>query len=174
MGTEDLPLLARDFDSLETGERFTTQGRTITEADVVSFAALTGDRHPQHVDAAWARNSRFGERVAHGMLIISYAAGLVPFDPERVIALRRLRDVVFKRPARLGETIHVEGRIEEAEPLDDHFGLVAVDWKVLNERGKTVARARVEVLWRRGDAPPPEEGEEGGEAEEPDQAVVPL
>ena len=45
-----------------------SRGRTITEADVVQFAALTGDLHPQHTDAAWAAESRFGERVAHGML----------------------------------------------------------------------------------------------------------
>ena len=58
-----------------------TRGRTITEADVVSFAALTGDWHPQHADAEWASQGRFGERVAHGMLVLSYALGLMPLRP---------------------------------------------------------------------------------------------
>ena len=82
-------------------------GGTITEADLVSFAALTGDWHPQHADAEWAAAGRFGERVAHGMLVLSYAVGLVPFDPERVVALRGLDSVTFKRPVRIGDTIRV-------------------------------------------------------------------
>jgi 3-hydroxybutyryl-CoA dehydratase len=91
--------LALDFDGLKPGQRFTTRARTITESDVVAFATLTGDLHPQHVDADWAAASRFGERVAHGMLVLSYAVGLVPLDPDRVVALRRVREAVFKRPS---------------------------------------------------------------------------
>jgi 3-hydroxybutyryl-CoA dehydratase len=139
----------RDFDRLETGAAFATAGRTITESDLVSFAALTGDRHPLHTDASWAAEGPFGERVAHGMLVLSYALGLVPFDPTRVVALRGVEGVVFKRPARIGDTIRVEGAIDSLEPLDDQVGLVTCRWKVLNERGETVARARLKVLWRR-------------------------
>ena len=54
------------FEELEAGQPFTTRGRTVTEADVVGFAALTGDWHPQHSDAQWAADSPFGERIAHG------------------------------------------------------------------------------------------------------------
>ena len=74
------------------------------------FAGLTGDFHPQHADAEWAAASPFGERIAHGLLVLSLAAGLVDFDPEEVLALRRVRDVVFKRPVKLGDTIRVERR----------------------------------------------------------------
>jgi 3-hydroxybutyryl-CoA dehydratase len=140
---------ALDFDALSGGERFVTRGRTITEADIVQFAALTGDMHPQHTDAAWAAESRFGERIAHGMLVMSYAIGLVPLDPERVVALRRVSDVVFKHPAYIGDTIHVDGRIESLKPVDDQHGLVEALWKIVTQRGRTVARARVELLWRR-------------------------
>ena len=140
---------ALDFDALKGGERFVTRGRTITEADIVQFAALTGDMHPQHTDAAWAAESRFGERIAHGMLVMSYAVGLVPLDPERVVALRRVSDVVFKHPAYIGDTIHVDGRIESLKPVDDQHGLVEALWKIVTQRGRTVARARVEMLWRR-------------------------
>jgi 3-hydroxybutyryl-CoA dehydratase len=140
---------ALDFDALAGGERFVTRGRTITEADIVQFAALTGDMHPQHTDAAWAAESRFGERIAHGMLVMSYAIGLVPLDHERVVALRRVSDVVFKHPAYIGDTIHVDGRIESLKPVDDQHGLVEALWKIVTQRGRTVARARVELLWRR-------------------------
>jgi 3-hydroxybutyryl-CoA dehydratase len=140
---------ALDFDALEGGERFVTRGRTITEADIVQFATLTGDMHPQHTDASWAAESRFGERIAHGMLVMSYAIGLVPLDPERVVALRRVTDVVFKHPVYIGDTIHVDGRIESLKPVDASHGLVEALWKIVTQRGRTVARARVELLWRR-------------------------
>ena len=74
-------LFARYFDDLEVGDSFTTKGRTITEADLVNFAALTWDTYPLHVDAEWASKTMFGERIAHGMLVLSYAAGLVPMPP---------------------------------------------------------------------------------------------
>jgi 3-hydroxybutyryl-CoA dehydratase len=136
----------QDFDSLAVGDSFSTGGRTVTEADVVSFACLTGDRHPQHTDREWAASSLFGERVAHGMLVASLALGMLPFEPERVIALRRVRDAVFKRPVCLGDTIHVTGRIDR---LDAATGLVGVRLEVVNQRPAVVARLGVDVLWRR-------------------------
>ncbi len=142
---------AQDFDSLSEGERFSTRARTITEADVVSFAALTGDFHPVHTDAVWAERSPFGGRIAHGMLVLSYAVGLVPLDPERVIALRRIGEAVFKQPARFGDTIHVEGQVSKRSEVDAGVGLVECRWKVLNQDAKTVVRVAVEVLWRRGE-----------------------
>jgi acyl dehydratase len=120
-------------------------GRTITESDVVAFAALTGDHHPQHTDAQWAAEGPFGERVAHGMLVLAYAVGLVPFDPERIVALRRIEDAVFKRPVRIGDTIRVE--VSLARP-DDGRGLEAYEWRILNQHGRLVARVMVEALVR--------------------------
>ena len=112
------------------------------------FAQLTGDHHPQHTDAKWAATSAFGERIAHGMLVVSLAVGLVPFDPERVVALRRISDVVFKRAVRFGDEIHVEGRITELRDVSPDAGLVRWDWKVIASN-RTSCRASVEVLWRR-------------------------
>ncbi|HEY6779545.1 MAG TPA: MaoC/PaaZ C-terminal domain-containing protein [Thermoleophilaceae bacterium] len=149
-----MTVLERDFDALEPGQRFSTRGRTVSEADVVGFATLTGDMHPQHVDADWSARGRFGERIAHGLLVLSYAAGLVPFDPERVVALRGVRDAVFKAPVKLGDTIHVEGEITATKELDEAHGLVKVRWRVLNQRGRLVMRATVEVVWRRDPAAP--------------------
>jgi len=143
-----MSLFSTPFEDLEAGQRFTTRGRTVTESDVVAFAGLTGDFHPQHTDAEWAGDSPFGERVAHGLLVLGIAAGLVPFDPERVMALRRVRDAVFKRPVHLGDTIRVEGRVAEVKPMDENAGLVAVALTVTGAGGRTVARIVVEVLWR--------------------------
>lgn len=144
-----MSVLSTAFEELEPGMRFGSRGRTITEADVASFAALTGDRHPQHTDAVWAKESVFGERIAHGLLVLSYAAGQLPLDPERVVALRRVANAVFKRPVRIGDTIRVEGTIERRAELPDGLGLVTCRWRVLNQRDRLVAQADVEVLWRR-------------------------
>jgi 3-hydroxybutyryl-CoA dehydratase len=142
-------LFERDFDELDVGERFATPGRTVAEADIAGFAALTGDTHPQHVNPDWAAGSRFGEQIAHGLLVLSFAAGSMPFDPERVVALRRVGDAVFKQPVLIGDTVHVEGEVVGARPIDDDNGLVECRWRVLNQHGRLVLRASVELVWRR-------------------------
>jgi 3-hydroxybutyryl-CoA dehydratase len=141
--------LSRDFDRLEVGTAFRSRGRTITETDLVSFATLTGDFHPLHTDADWAAESLFGSRIAHGALLLSYCVGLVPFDPEHVLALRGFERVAFKRPVRIGDTIRVEGEVESKKELDGATGLVTFGWKILNQRAETVALAKARVVWRR-------------------------
>ncbi len=64
------------FEDYTTGDSVTSQGRTVTEADIVSFAALSGDWNAIHVDAEYAKKGMFGERIAHGMLGLSIATGL--------------------------------------------------------------------------------------------------
>lgn len=139
---------AAQVDGLEVGDVISTSGRTITEADLVSFASLTGDWHPQHADASWAAESPFGERIAHGMLVLSYAVGLLPLDPDRVVALRGLRNVVFKRPTRIGDTIRVRSTVAGARPIDGSTALVEMSWKVVDQAGATLVRAQVDVVWR--------------------------
>jgi 3-hydroxybutyryl-CoA dehydratase len=141
--------LSNDFDALEIGSRFQTRGRTITETDLVSFSALTGDHHPLHTDAEWAAESEFNGRIAHGMLLLSYCVGLVPLDPAQVMALRGFERIAFKRPVRIGDTIHVEGELESKKELDAATGLVVFAWRIVNQRGEAVALAKVRVVWRR-------------------------
>jgi 3-hydroxybutyryl-CoA dehydratase len=129
-------------------------GRTVTESDVVAFANLTGDHHPQHTDARWAAESPFGERIAHGMLVLSYAVGLVDFDPERIVALRRVEEVVFKRPVKIGDTIHVDVALLRG---DDARGIEAYEWRVRNQDDQLVLRAVVEAVVRRDDVQQPDE-----------------
>jgi acyl dehydratase len=145
--------LSQDFDALEPGARFRTRGRTITEADLVSFSALTGDFHPLHTDTEWADRSEFNGRIAHGMLLLSYCVGLVPLDPERVMALRGFEKVAFKRPVRIGDTIRVEGEIDSKKELDEATGLVVSGWKILNQRDEVCALVKVRIVWRRAPRP---------------------
>ena len=139
----------RYFEEIEVGEEYESPGRTVTETDIVLFAGLSGDYNIIHTDAEFMKTSMFGERIAHGLLVVSLAAGLVPFDPRRVVALRRLGDVVFKRPVALGEQVRVEGSIVELRALDGPAGLVGLGWAVRDGDGRLCCRARVEVLWAR-------------------------
>jgi 3-hydroxybutyryl-CoA dehydratase len=140
------------FEELSVGQRFSSPQRPVRDNDVIVFAALTGDWHPQHCDPQWAADSPFGERIAHGMLILSLAVGLVPLDPQRVLALRRISDVVFKRPVRFEEAIYVAGEIAALRPIDERAGLVDFSWQIRNQDDALVARAGVQVLWSRGTA----------------------
>ena len=137
----------RPYDYLQLGDSFVSRARTVTEADVVGFAALTGDWHPQHSDQTYAENSLFGQRVAHGLLVMALAVGLVP--NEYVAALRRVKQVVFKAPVVFGDTIHVEGTIVRLVPFSDDMGMVTGRWKVLNQDGAVVMKMELDALWRR-------------------------
>jgi acyl dehydratase len=141
-------LFARSFGELDVGDRFATPGREVDERDILRFAALTGDRHPQHTDPGWAASSRFGEQIAHGLLVLSFAVGLLPLDPDRIVALRRVGDAVFKQPVKIGDTVHVEGQIVRTRELDDDQGLVEARLRIVNQDGRLAVRANVELVWR--------------------------
>ena len=130
------------------GDRFATPARAVRDSDVLQFASLTGDEHPQHVDPGWAAGSRFGEQIAHGLLVLSFAVGLLPLDPDRVVALRRLSDAVFKQPVKIGDALHVEGDIVRTRELDPEHGLVEARIRMVNQHGRLAVRASVELVWR--------------------------
>ena len=141
-------LFGSAFADLAPGDRVTTDSRAVTEEDVLAFAALTGDSHPQHTDPAWAAESRFGEQIAHGLLVLSFAVGLMPLDPDRVVALRRVSDAVFKQPVKIGDVVHVEGEIVSTRRVDETHGLVETRLRIVNGDGRLVVRASVELVWR--------------------------
>lgn len=128
--------------------RFTTCPHTVTEDEVLRFARLTGDTHPLHTDPEWAARSRFGEQIAHGLLVVSFAIGLLPFERTRIVALRRLSDAVFKQPVKIGDTLHVEGEITRTRELDAEHGLVEARLRIVNQHGRLAVRASVELVWR--------------------------
>lgn len=85
-----------------------TSGRTITETDVVVHAGHTGDFYPHHVDAHWAAQSAFGQRIAHGTLILSVAAGLAAGEINPVSFSYGYDRVRFVSPVHIGDTIYVD------------------------------------------------------------------
>lgn len=146
-------LFATRFEELRVGSVFETRGRTVTEADVVNFAAWTGDRAPMHTDRHWTeRHWLHPARIAHGLLVLSYTAGLLPLDPDLVLALRRIRDVVFKRPTFLGDTLRARGRVDGLRTYE-HAGCVICQLEAVNQHDEVVVRGAFELLWRLDPSP---------------------
>lgn len=126
------------------GEKLITPGRTITEADVVMFAALTGDWNPIHTDVEIAKKSPFGERIAHGPLTLCVGMSLLlrlgPYVgmPKSFIAFYGYDSVRFTYPVKIGDTIHTECEIEALEMKDDKRGIIVAKNTIKNQRGETV------------------------------------
>lgn len=137
------------FEEIETGAQLATRGRTITEADIVQFAGLTGDYNPMHTDAEYMKGSAFGQRIAHGMLTLSYAVGQayqLGFMERTVIAFRGL-EMKFSLPVFIGDTLHVELTVgEKKEAARMGGGWVTFDVKIINQNGKTVQSGTWTIL----------------------------
>ncbi|GIW97972.1 MAG: monoamine oxidase [Pirellulaceae bacterium] len=135
------------FEDLQPGMEWKSPGRTITEADVVSFAGLTGDYNQIHVDHEFAGTTPYGKPIAHGLLGLSYLAGLCSHYPSvRTIALVRLLDWRFERPIFIGDTIHVLSEIESCSPKGRKSGEVVWHRQLLNQRGEIVQAGRMVTL----------------------------
>ncbi len=139
----------RYFEEFTVGERFVTLRRTITEADVVSFAALTGDYNPLHVDAEFGKETQFGERIAHGMLGASYAVGLIAalgLTEGTVIAIVHMT-WDFTAPIKIGDTIHVQQTVKSVrETRRRDRGMIVFDVNVINQRGEVVQKGERSLL----------------------------
>jgi acyl dehydratase len=139
----------RFFEDYRVGQRWVTRGRTITEADVVNFAGLSGDFFPLHVDDDYARRTRFGRRVAHGFLVLSVASGLLPANPEAVEALYGLDRVRFVAPVFIGDTLRVELEVTELRPRPDGSGVVTFQQTVRKHTGEVAVTSLYHLLVRR-------------------------
>jgi 3-hydroxybutyryl-CoA dehydratase len=137
------------FEESAEGQLVVTAGRTVTEGDVVRFAGLSGDFNQIHTDAAYAADGMFGERIAHGLLVLSIATGLAVqtgMIEGTVLAFREL-EWKFSRPVLIGDTIHAELEVVEMKALPRlGGGNVRMKVSVLNQRGETVHRGHWDML----------------------------
>ena len=134
------------FEDFTAGEIAVTRARTITETDIVNFAALTGDWYPLHSDAEYSKKGPFGERIAHGLLILSIANGLMPLYDMAIVAFYGMDKVRFTAPTKIGDTIHVELEVVEKQDKGDIGGVITLKEYVKNQRGETVALSTKKVL----------------------------
>jgi len=137
------------FEDIEIDKTLVTRGRTVTEADIVQFAALTGDYNPMHTNAEYMKTHPMGQRVAHGMLTLSYAVGQLyqlGFMERTVLAFRGL-EMKFSLPVLIGDTIHVRLTVKEKKEMKRlGGGIISAEIKILNQDGKTVQSGIMELL----------------------------
>jgi acyl dehydratase len=147
----------KTFDEVNVGDQFRTAARTITEADVVNFAGLSGDYHPEHMNEEFARQGMMGGRIAHGLLILSIATGQLNqtgMFEGTTIAVMEMK-ARFIHAVRFGDTIttvaSITGKNETKKP---DRGVVTLRASVLNQHDNTVLEAESPVmLYRKGYAP---------------------
>jgi acyl dehydratase len=129
------------FEDYTIDEVRTSRGRTITEADIVNFAGLSGDFVELHTNEEYARRGPFGRRIAHGALIFSISTGLMvqmTVNQEAIVAFRGVDQLRFVAPVFIGDTIHVTKRTIEKHTNDGVRGLLTFETTVLNQDGKPV------------------------------------
>jgi acyl dehydratase len=144
--------LGYSYADLHVGMAFRSPGRTITDADIVAFAGLTGDYSELHTSDVYARASQFGRRVAHGMLGLAYAHGLMwPRTGElrqTAVAFLGIADWKFVAPIFVGDTIFVNYRVadlRDSKSKPDQ-AIATFDVELVNQEGKVVQRGRKALL----------------------------
>jgi 3-hydroxybutyryl-CoA dehydratase len=137
------------FEEFEVGLELETRGRTITEADIVSFAGVSGDFNPMHTDAAYAAGTPFGQRVAHGLLGLSIASGLsyqMGFLEGTVLAFTGL-EWKFREPIFIGDTVRVQVKVAKLRAMQAAGGgFVTFEVKVVNQDNKVTQKGEWTIL----------------------------
>ena len=141
----------RYFEEFTVGDKVTSQGRTITEADIVAFAGLSGDYNPIHTDAEFAKTGMFGERIAHGLLVLSIASGLawqLGFMAGTADAFLSL-DCKFAGATKIGDTLKVSAEVAQKRDMPGSGGgMVVFNVEVTNQRDEVVQKGKWSVLVR--------------------------
>ena len=138
----------RYFEEIEVGEEYLSPGRTVTEADIVSFAGLSGDYNVLHTDAEFMKSSIFGERIAHGLLGLAIQSGLLTrgMRPYATLAFLGLR-WKFKGPIKIGDTIKVRAKvISKKETSKSDRGIVTLERQVINQKGEVVQEGETDLM----------------------------
>lgn len=137
------------FEEFAPGDIVISAGRTITEADIVNFAGLAGDYTQIHTNAEFARHGFFGQRVAHGLLLVAIASGLLAqlgFIEGTVLAFRELT-WKFSLPVFIGDTIHVQAAVTNLKTMKRlGGGAVTFDVQIINQGQKVVQSGQWTLL----------------------------
>ena len=130
------------WEEWEIGAEFQTASRTITEADVVNFAGISGDYNPLHIDEEFCKQTQFGTRIAHGPLVYSIAAGLLfqlHLYDDTLIAFLGFDSLKFTLPVKIGDTVRVWVEVlEKRETSKPDRGVMKRLLQVLNQRDEIV------------------------------------
>jgi len=136
------------FDDVEIDQEWETQGRTVTESDIVNFAGLSGDFNPIHVDHEFAKNTPFRQPIAHGLLVFSIGSGLTVNCPQmRTVAFAQVQEWNFCGPVFIGDTIRLRSKVLSKTPKGrGRRGEIVWYRGIINQEGKVVQEGRLVTL----------------------------
>jgi len=135
------------FDDLHVGDSWVSRSRTVTEADIVNFACHTGDMDPLHIDREFAKNTPFKRPIAHGLLGISWVAGLASMYPAvNTLAFLSVAHWEFQRPIHVGDTLHVVNTIKALAAKGKRRGQVTWHRQLVNQAKEVVQSGIFETL----------------------------
>jgi 3-hydroxybutyryl-CoA dehydratase len=138
------------FEEFSVGQKIITVGRTVSEGDIFNFAGLTGDFNQIHTNAAFASKTQFGQRIAHGLLGLSIATGLIMqtgFLEGTVLAFREINEWKFVKPFFIGDTISAGLEITETKALPRiGGGSITAEIIVKNQNDEICQRGSLNLL----------------------------
>lgn len=144
------------FEDFQKGDTFLSPARTVTEADIVNFAGLSGDYNPLHTDAEYGKRTIFGERVAHGLLGLVIASGLFTRTEvslgmqESLLALLGIQSWKFMKPIKIGDTVHLKVEVlETKETSHPERGVVMFKRTLINQHGEAVQEGEMPILLKK-------------------------
>ena len=148
---------SRYFEDIQVGDIAVSVGRTVTEADIVNFAGVSGDFNTLHTDAEFAKNSVAGERLAHGLLGLSIGSGLYTrttynmSTAEALTAFTEIRSWKFRKPILIGDTLRVESEIIEKDDSrpESTSGRIVARRTLYNQRDEVVQAGEFVYLFRK-------------------------
>ena len=140
------------FDQFNVGDVFVCQARTVTDADTVNFAGVSGDYNPLHTDEEFGKATPMGGRIAHGVLVLAIATGqanqLGVFEGTTIALMQQT--IKYVGPVKFGDTVHLEIKVaEKKESSKPDRGVVTFDATVLNQNGKPVIDGQWVCLMKR-------------------------
>ena len=148
------------FEDMKVGDKCTSVGRTVTEADIVNFAGISGDYNILHTDAEYAKTSIAGQRLAHGLLPLVIASGLYTRTPYgmsmtgTLTAFTEIKSWKFKKPVLIGDTVHVEVEIMEkndARP-ESASGKIVMNRTIFNQKNEVAQEGEFILLIKKRSA----------------------
>jgi acyl dehydratase len=147
------------YEEYAIGQKIRTAARTVTEADIVGFAGISGDFNQIHVDAAYAKATPYGQRIAHGLCVLSIASGLAVqtgIMEGTILAFREIIEWKFAAPVFIGDTIHVDIEVLDTKAIPRlNAGAVTLMLDVQNQAGKSAQKGKWVVLMNTRSVPAP-------------------
>ena len=141
------------YEEFNIGDEYVSMGRSVTEADITNFAGVSGNFDQSHTDIEYAKNTPFGERIAHGLIGLAFISGLLQrtgLIEGTVFTFLEISSWKFLAPARIGDTLSVRIEISgKRETKKDDRGIVVLDMNLINQRNEIIQHGEWKIMMLR-------------------------